>query len=215
MKTRDPKILSTHPAGLDLGGLKKLYLPSDKAFALVDVPEMQFVMIDGEGNPAGETYSRAMRWLFSVVYPIKLIAKARMGKHFLEPPMECLWWADDMEDFVKGNKETFKWRIMIVTADWVSDEMFNEALSKTEERLGEVPGRLRLGTYDEGTSVQMMHIGPPSKLGPIVARLHQEFLPENSLIPNGHHHEIYLNDPRRVASEKLKTVVRQPVRSSA
>ncbi len=141
MKTRDPKILSTHPAGLDLGGLKKLYLPSDKAFALVDVPEMQFVMIDGEGNPAGETYSRAMRWLFSVVYPIKLIAKARMGKHFLEPPMECLWWADDMEDFVKGNKETFKWRIMIVTADWVSDEMFNEALSKTEERLGEVPGR--------------------------------------------------------------------------
>jgi len=154
-----------------------------------------------------------MRWLFSAVYPIKLIAKERMGKYFVEPPMECLWWADDMEDFVKGDNDKFKWRIMIVTAHWVSDEMFSEAVSKTEERLGEVPDSLRLGTYDEGTSVQMMHIGPPSELGPIVGRLHQDFLPANSLIPNGHHHEIYLNDPRRVAPEKLKTVVRQPVRS--
>ena len=157
----------------------------------------------------------AMRWLFSVVYPIKLIGKERMGKHFVEPPLECLWWADDMQDFIQGNKDKFKWRIMIVTADWVSDEMFKEAVSKTEERLGEVPDRLQLGTYDEGTSVQIMHIGPPSELGPTVARLHEEFLPVNKLIPNGHHHEIYLNDPRRVAPEKVKTVVRQPVRSCA
>ena len=72
-----------------------------------------------------------------------------------------------------------------------------------------------IGGYDEGTSVQIMHIGPPSKLGPIVARLHQEFLPANKLAPNGHHREIYLNDPRRVAPEKVKTAVRQPVRSCA
>ena len=101
MKTRDSKRLDTHPAGLDLKGLRSLYLPSDKAFSLVDVPAMQFVMIDGEGDPAGEGYAHAMRWLFSVVYPLKLIAKKRMGKHFVEPPMECLWWADNIEDFLR------------------------------------------------------------------------------------------------------------------
>ena len=198
----------------DLKRLQELYLPSDKAFTLVDVPDMQFVMIDGEGSPDGEPYTHAMRWLFSVIYPIKRIAKERMGKRFVEPPMEGLWWADDMEDFIAGNKAKFKWRMMIVTADWVTDEMFEQAILKTKERLGEVPGSLRLGTYGEGRSVQIMHIGPPAGSGPILARLHGEFLPDNKLICNGHHHEIYLNDPRRVAPEKIRTVFRQPVRSS-
>ena len=215
MKTKDTTIVGIHPAGVDLGRLKELYLPSDKDFTLVDVPEMQFVMLNGEGSPRGEAYAHAMRRLFSVVYPIKLIAKERMGKRFVEPPMEGLYWADDMADFIAGDQDKFKWRVMIVTADWVSHEMFKEAVSKTEERLGEVPSSLQLGTYDEGTSVQIMHIGPPGELSPVVARLHQEFLPANNLTPNGHHHEIYLNDPRRVAPEKVKTVVRQPVRSCA
>ena len=199
------------PAQIDLERLKELYLPSEKDLVLVDVPEMQFVMIDGEGSP-----DQAVQWLFSVIYPIKLIAKKRMGKDFVEPPLEGLWWADDVEDFIVGNKDKLKWRMMIVTADWVSDEMLEQAVAEVEQKLGEAPGSLRLESYDEGKSVQIMLVGPPSEEAPTaIARLHEEFLPEHDLIPNGYHHEIYLNDPRRVAPEKLKTVLRQPVRQSA
>lgn len=192
--------------------LKELYLPSNKDFALVNVPEMQFVMIDGEGSPDGEGYTQAVQWLFSVIYPIKFIAKKKIGKDFVAPPLEGLWWADDMDDFVSGNKDNWKWRAMIVTPDWVNQEMFEKAVTKAEKKLGEVPGSLRLENYNEGKSVQIMHIGAYSDEAPTLARLHKEFLPENNLMPNGHHHEIYLNDPRRVAPEKLKTVLRQPVR---
>ncbi len=202
----------------DLKGLKKrleaLYLPSDKDFSLVDVPEMRFVMIDGEGRPKGENHTQAIQWLFWAIYPLKLIGKERMGKYFIEPPLEGLWWADDMEDFIAGDQDKFKWRMMIVTADWVTDEMFEQAVAKTEEKRGKAPSSLRLDTYDEGKSVQIMHLGPVGEDVPILSRLHKEYLPENDLIPNGHHHEIYLNDPRRVAPHKRKTVFRQPVRSS-
>jgi len=195
--------------------LKELYLPSDKDFVLVDVPEMQFVMIDGEESPGGEVHMQAARWLFSVIHPIRPIAKERMGRDFAEPPLEGLWWADDMEDFIAGNKDKMKWRMMIVMPDWVSAETFQQTVAKAGNRLGEVPDSLRLEAYDEGRSVQIMHVGPPEQVGPTMARLHGEFLPQTGLIPNGYHHEIYLNDPRRVAPEKVKTVFRQPVRESA
>jgi hypothetical protein len=192
--------------------LEELYLPSADDFVLVDVPDMQSVMVDGEGDPAGDTFARASRWLFSVVYPIKRIAKERMGRSFVEPPLEGLWWADDINDFIAGNRDKLKWRLMIVTADWVDDEMFAQGVAQGSERLGEPPESLRLDRLAEGLSVQIMHLGPNSEEVATLARLHHEFLPEHGLVPNGHHHEIYLNDPNRVAPEKLKTVLRQPVR---
>src|SRR5262245_5154937 len=71
-------------------------------------------MVDGKGSPDGELYSHLLRWLFAVAHPIKLIAKERMGRNFVEPPLECLWWSDDLNDFITGKKEKFKWRLMIV-----------------------------------------------------------------------------------------------------
>jgi hypothetical protein len=192
--------------------LEKLYLPSAEEFVLVDVPDLQFVMIDGEGDPGGEAFTRAMRWLFAVIYPMKRIAKERMGKSFVEPPLEALWWADDMNDLIAGNRDKLKWRLMIVTADWVDQEMFDQAAANASERLGEPPRSLRLERFAEGTSVQIMHVGPNSEEPATLARLHHEFLPEHNLVATGHHHEIYLTDPNRVAPEKRKTVLRQPVR---
>lgn len=90
--------------GLSRKQLEELYLPPDNEFVIVDVPKMKFLMIDGEGNPEGEPSSRALRWLFAVLYPIKRIAKERMGRHFVEPPLEGLWWADDIADFVAGKR---------------------------------------------------------------------------------------------------------------
>jgi hypothetical protein len=135
-----------------------------------------------------------------------------MGKDFVEPPLEGLWWADDPNDLVAGRRDRLKWRLMIVTADWVSEEMFEEAVATASERLGEVPDTLRLERYDEGRCVQIMYIGDyRTDATSIARRLHHEFLPQHDLRPNGHHHEIYLSDPSRVAPDKMRTVVRQPV----
>jgi hypothetical protein len=145
--------------------LEELYLPSADDFVLVDVPDLQFVMIDGEGDPGGEVFARAMRWLFAVIHPIKRIAMERMGKSFVEPSLEGLWWADDMNDLITGKREKLKWRLIIVTADWVDQRMFDQALAKTSKRLGEPPSSLRLERFAEGLSVQIMHVGPNSEEG--------------------------------------------------
>jgi hypothetical protein len=193
--------------------LKELYLPTTKDFVFVDVPDMQFAMIDGEGDPDGDRFKQAVRWLFSAIYPLKRIAKERMSKDFVEPPLEGLWWADDMNDFMAGNRDKLRWRVMIVTADWVTADLFDRAVATASERLGDVPDSLRLERLHEGRCVQIMHVGDYRKDAAALARrLHHEFLPRHGLAPNGHHHEIYLSDPSRVAPEKMRTVLRQPVR---
>src|SRR5262245_55731508 len=195
--------------------LKELYLPPVKDFVLVDVPDMRFVMIDGRGAADRSALDHAVKWLFTAIYPIKRIARERMGKSFVEPPLEGLWWADDIQDFICGNRDKLNWRMMIVyEPDWLTPEMFEDAVATATARLGESPASLRLERYPEGLSAQIMHVGPPSAEASTIARLHGEFLPARNLIPYGYHHEIYLNDPRRVAPEKLKTVLRQPVRAA-
>ena len=191
--------------------LEELYLPPADEFVLVDVPELQFVMVDGEGDPSGKGFTDAMRWLFAMIYPMKRVAKERMGRSFVEPPLEALWWADDLGDLIAGNRDRFRWRLMIVTADWVDGDLFDRAMASASARLGEPPDSLRLERFAEGTSVQIMHVGPNSEEPATLARLHHEFLPAHSLAARGHHHEIYLNDPNRVAPANLRTVLRQPV----
>jgi hypothetical protein len=138
-----------------------------------------------------------------------------MGKNFVEPPLEGLWWADDMEDFVCGHRDKLNWRMMIVyEPDWLTAKMFDDAVATAKARLGVPPASLRLERYPEGLSAQTMYVGPPSAEAATIARLHRDFLPAHNLIPNGHHHEIYLTDPNRVAPQKQKTVLRQPVRRS-
>jgi hypothetical protein len=195
--------------------LKELYLPPAKDFVLVKVPEMRFVMIDGRGAADRSALDHAVKWLFAVIYPIKPIARERMGKNFVEPPLEGLWWADDLEDFICGKRDKLNWRMMIVyEPDWLTAEMFEDAVAAAKARLGEPPASLRLERYREGLSAQIMYVGPPSAEASTIARMHREFLPAHNLIPNGHHHEIYLTDPNRVAPQKQKTVLRQPVRRS-
>jgi hypothetical protein len=195
--------------------LEELYLPSADEFVLVDVPDLQYLVIDGQGDPAGEPFAQAMRWLFSVIYPIKRVAKERMGPRFVEPPLEALWWADDIEDLVSGNRAKLKWRLMIVTADWVDQAMMDEAVTEASQRFGKPPPGLRLERLVEGMSAQIMYIGPNEEETATLARLHHEFLPEHGLVAAGHHHEIYLTDPKRVAPERRRTVLRQPVAPAA
>jgi len=192
--------------------LKELYLPPEKQFTVVDVPEIRFAVIDGKGNPEkSEECAEAVKWLYSVVHLIKPLVKKRMGKNFVEPPLECLCWADKRKDFAEGNKDKWKWRVMVVFVDWITQEQFEEAVAKVERKRGPAPKTLRLENLREGKSVQIMHVGDYKDLGAVCEKLYNEYLPTNNLEPNGYYHEIYLNDPTRTAPKKRKIVIRQPV----
>ena len=193
--------------------MKALWQPPVGRFTIVDVPKMQFAMVDGKGDPnVSEDYKAAVQWLYGVSYALKFASKRELGRDYTVAPLEGLWWADDMADFVRGDKSRRQWTMMIMQPDWIARPMFDAAVARAREKLGTPPPGLRLEDYDEGLAVQVMHVGPYSAEGPTLARLHGEFLPANGLKESGRHHEIYIGDPRRTAPEKLKTVLRQPVR---
>lgn len=193
--------------------MNTFYAPSAKDFSLVQVPPLHYLMIDGHGDPnTAPAYMSAVEWLYSVSYPVKFMSKKDLGRDYAVMPLEGLWWADDMNAFITRDKSAWSWTMMILQPDWITKVMIDAAIEKASAKLGAPPPSLRLETLDEGLCVQIMHIGPYDAEGPVLARLHGEFLPQNGLTETGHHHEIYLSDPRKSAPEKLKTVLRQPVR---
>jgi hypothetical protein len=195
--------------------LKHLYKPSGKKFAVVDVPPMQFLMIDGHGDPnTAQEYQEAIEALYAVSYKIKFMSKKELGQDYVVLPLEGLWWAENMESFTsERDKSLWDWTMIIMQPEWVTPEMVDAAVREVEQKKG-LPAlaKLRLETYHEGLSVQILHIGSFDDEGPILDKMHHEFVPENGYEMAGKHHEIYLSDFRKVAPEKLKTVLRQPVR---
>jgi hypothetical protein len=197
--------------------LKHLYSPPVR-FLLVDVPALQFLMVDGHGDPnTTPEYAQAVEALYAVAYKCKFLSKVQAGQDYVVMPLEGLWWAADMAAFTTArDKSAWDWTMMILQPAWITREMFEEAARQVgkSKDLPALP-RLRMETYHEGLAVQILHVGSYDDEGPVLQRLHGEFLPENGLEPAGKHHEIYLGDPRKVVPEKLKTVLRQPVRRLA
>jgi len=193
---------------------KGLFSPP-REFVFLEVPEMQFLMVDGHGDPnVAQEYQEAVEALYAVAYKIKFASKKQLGRDYVVPPLEGLWWAEDMGAFTTArDKSKWDWTMMIMTPEWISQEMYADAVEQV--RQGKHPAALekvRLERYNEGLSVQIMHIGSYDDEGPTLMKMHNEFLPENGYVENGKHHEIYLGDPRKLAPEKLKTVLRQSVR---
>jgi len=192
--------------------LKHLYQPSAKEFSLVDVPPLNFLMIDGHGNPnTSPDYTAALEALYSLAYTIKFALKPK-GIDFVVGPSEGLWWMEDMRQFSQENKDRWDWTMMIVQPEEVTQEVFEDAKIQVAKKkdLPALPG-MRLETYHEGLSAQILYYGSYSDEGPTIARMHA-FIHESGYELRGKHHEIYLGDPRRTAPEKLKTVIRQPIR---
>lgn len=194
--------------------LKHLYNPPAQ-FTIVDVPPMQYLMIDGAGNPnTAPAYTEAVEALYSVAYKLKFLSKSELNKDYTVPPLEGLWWAEDMNSFTaKLDKDAWLWTMMIMTPDWITAEMFAQATAAAQKakNLTTLP---RLETYHEGLCVQIMHTGSYDDEAPTLHKLHTEFMPQNGYAFNGKHHEIYLSDPRKVAPDKLKTILRQPVKKA-
>ena len=197
--------------------LKHLYLPSHKEPVLVEVPPMQFIMVDGAIEPdqspgTSPLFGENMQALYGVAYTLRFMAKLRKEDPIDYPvmAMEGLWWVEDGHFDIRqpGN---WKYTVMIMQPPQITDVMFREAIGKaSEKRPSAAFQRLRLATFDEGLSVQIMHIGPYSEEPATLARM-EAFALERGYRLRGLHHEIYLGDPRRADPAKLKTVLRHGV----
>ena len=191
-----------------------LYKPSASAPVLVEVPPLRFLMIDGVGGVGGPDFQLSMGALYGLAYPVKFSAKKRLGLSYPVMPSEGLYWdADGGPGTTPVSANSTAWRLMILLPDEVSAEFVDEiravvAAKKDVPRLGDV----RVQTYSEGASVQILHIGPYADETPTVRRLFA-FAQERGCEVSGSHHEIYLSDPNRTKPEKLKTVLRYPVRT--
>ena len=193
---------------------KHLYNPPKTEFTVVDVPKMQFLMVDGHGDPnTAQEYQDAIEALYGVAYKMKFISKKTLERDYVVPPLEGLWWAEDMATFSTArDKSQWDWTMMIMTPEWVTVDIFANAVTQVREAKNPLSlDKVRLEQYREGLSVQIMHVGSFDDEGPVLAEMHSEFLPDNGYIENGKHHEIYLSDFRKVSPEKLRTVLRQPV----
>ncbi|MCP4184757.1 MAG: hypothetical protein GY761_15815 [Hyphomicrobiales bacterium] len=173
---------------------------------------MNFLMIDGKGDPGNSTeYSQALEALYGVSYTLKFaVKKGPVAIDYGVMPLEGLWWADDMSVFVSGDKSQWQWTMMIMQPDFITQAMVDEAVATVKAKKNpEALPLLRFEAFDEGMCAQTLHIGPFSEEGPTIQRVH-DFIDENSS-RRGKHHEIYLSDIRRAAPAKWKTIIRQPM----
>lgn len=203
-------------AKVDLKKTLDAYQAQRGRFRVVDVPDQQYLMVDGHGDPnTTPAYAQALAALYPVAYALKFASRRDLGRDHVVMPLEGLWWADDMETFTTArDKSRWDWTMMIMVPDWVGPEMVDAAVERAGAK--DRPVRLadvRFETLSEGLCVQTLHVGSFDDEAPVLARMHEEVVPAHGLRMVGKHHEIYLGDPRRTAPERLRTILRQPVRA--
>lgn len=192
---------------------KHLYSPSAKDISVVQVPALNFLALDGLGDPnTSEKYKSAVEILFSVSYALKFSTKRSESEtDYSVMPLEGLWWSDNMMDFITGNKDNWKWTLLIMQPEWITpDDVAKAVEAIRKKKKSFLADELRFEKFDEGISVQITHIGPFSTERQTIETMHR-FISENGYKPRGKHHEIYLSDFRKCAPEKMKTILRQPV----
>ena len=193
--------------------LKHLYSASAKEAAVVEVPEMNFLMIDGSGDPdASEEFQDAVGALYGLSYTLKfMIKKGERALDYKVMPLEGLWWVEGEEAFDIDRRELWRWTLMIMQPEFVTAELVERAAEEVERKKSPPAlEKARFESFREGLSAQIMHVGPYCDEGPTIERLHA-FIRESGRQPRGKHHEIYMGDPRRTAPERLKTILRQPM----
>lgn len=183
-------------------------------FRIVELPERRYLMVDGHGDPnTAPAYVAAVEALYPLAYELKFASKRELGRDYVVPPLEGLWWAEDMESFTGSrDKSQWDWTMMLMVPDWIDQVRVEAAVEQVAAkappaRLGDV----RLEPLSEGRCVQTLHVGSFDDEAEVLERMHHEVIPDQGFRMVGKHHEIYLSDPRRAAPEKLRTILRQPV----
>ncbi|MHC9046083.1 GyrI-like domain-containing protein [Microbacterium saperdae] len=200
---------------IDLKKTLDAYQAKRGVFRVVEIPAMRYLMIDGAGDPnSAPEYSHAVTALFSLAYTLKFASRKQLGIDTVVMPLEGLWHAPDMETFTsRRDKSAWLWTLLIMVPAHVTDEMFAAAVDAVAKKKDASPSlsSVRLELLDEGLCVQTLHVGSYDDEAPVLADLHDRFIPEQGFEMRGLHHEIYLSDVRRVEPAKLRTILRQPV----
>ena len=183
-------------------------------FDVVDVATATYLAVDGHGDPnTSADFTGAVAALYPVAYRTKFASKRDLGRDYVVPPLEGLWWADDMASFTsRRDKARWHWTLLLVLPDWIDEALVDAALQQVGA--GDRPERLddvRLETLSEGRCVQTLHVGPFDEEAEVLERMHAD-IADRGLRMMGRHHEIYLSDRRRTAPERQRTILRQPVR---
>lgn len=191
-----------------------LYRPKTGVFTEVDVPPQRFLAADGHGDPnTSAEYRAKVSALYSAAYAVRALLKARTGDALVVGPLEGLWSSPDPAVFAEGRKGEWQWTMLLPLPEPITDDDITSGLAAAARKKPDLPvSRLRVLHLTEGRSLQTLHVGSYDDEAPVLARLHREEMPARGVTWNGPHHEIYLSDPNRVAPEKLRTVLRQPVR---
>lgn len=194
---------------------KSYISPKPGKVEIVNLPVMNFMMIDGKGNPnKSESYQRALDALYSAAYTLKFMFKKEEGINYNVMALEGLWWVPDMDLFSVEAKDAWYWTMMLYTPEFVTREQFERTINEVKaKKPNPALELLRLETFEEGLCAQVMHLGPYAAEKPTVDLLHG-YIAANGYVRTGKHHEIYMGDPRKAAPEKLKTILRQPVKKS-
>ena len=201
---------------------KEFYMPKNKP-SIVEVPSMNYIAVRGKGNPNAEDseYKQSIGLLYGIAFTIKMSKK---GNHQIEgyfdyvvPPLEGFWWQNNTEGIDYSRKEDFNFISIIRLPDFVTKEDFDWAIEEAAKKKKEDFSKVEFLTYDEGLCVQCMHIGSYDDEPATIEMMHDFMICEGyelDITDKRFHHEIYLSDERRVAPEKLMTVIRHPVKKS-
>lgn len=191
----------------------RIYFKAPIEPEIVEFGKKNYLSLEGRGSPENEIYQKSIEAIFSSAFFLKFYHKKK-GNNFKVSKLECLWWVDEGKDFSNTPMEEWHWKLLIRIPDYITMEEVSEGASKmkVEKELDEV-SRIGLISLEEGKCVQVMHIGSYNKVGETYDKL-LKFINISRLEPNGPYHEIYISDPGRTPPEKLKTIVRQPVRSA-
>ena len=200
-------------AKIDIKKQYKHLFASKREPHLVEVPRCRYLMIDGKGSPDGTAFQDAIGALYSTAYTTKFRLKAAGRADFVVPPLEALWWADDESAFDENRRDEWQWTLMLIQPEHLSEEDIADALAALDKK-GKTTAshrNIRTEPLEEGQAVQCLYVGPYDSMGGAISTM-QAFAESNGLELAGKHHDVYLSDPRRTAPEKLKTVLRRPVR---
>lgn len=209
---------------------KELYSPKSEP-SIISVPTMNFIMVNGSGNPnepEGE-YKNAVELLYALSYTIKMGCKlgsielkSEEFTDYVVPPLEGLWWLNEMNDYDFTKKDKFCWTSMIRQPDFITQDIFLQAQCEVSKKKPELDvSKARFEIFEEGLCVQCMHIGPYDNEPATIEKI-DRFISNNELaydignnLPDGNirrHHEIYLSDPRKANPITMKTILRHPVK---
>ena len=198
---------------LDLTKEYKTYYTAKTTPEIVEIEEGKFLTIEGKGAPGGDEFQAKVSALYSLAYGIKMLMK-KEGKDFIVAKLEGLWWVDSDKPYTEVPREEWRWKLLIRQPEFITSEIVEKTKQEViKKKKMEIINDVKFEKMKEGKCIQILHVGPYSTEPESIAKM-REFMDKNNLVENGLHHEIYLvmAYPRKVPEEKLKTILRQPVK---